>query len=297
MTKIRCLALALAFSLPTILDAQEPKFMRVKEEDGKVTALEIAVTRYANKKKTVTVDLVGVVHIGDRAYYQKLNKRLGEYDAVLYELVGAPGTKVPKGGKKEGLSAFMGTLMTTFLDLDSQLANIDYQQKHFIHADLSFEAMMEAAGERGDDRLTLGLSLLADLVRKQNLDAKKKPDKTPAEPPDLGEILANPLRLKRDMAKQMMGGADLGPTLQTLLVADRNKKACQVLTQQITDGKKKLAIFYGAAHMPDFDKRLREEFGLARQSQDWLTAWDLRDGKSDPTERLLRSLLEKALQN
>ena len=87
MTKVRCLALALAFSLPAVLYAQEPKFMRVKEEDGKVTALEIAVTRYTNKKKTVTVDLVGVVHIGDRAYYQKLNKRLGEYDRVLYELV------------------------------------------------------------------------------------------------------------------------------------------------------------------------------------------------------------------
>ena len=61
-----------------------------------------------------------------------------------------------------------------------------------------------------------------------------------------------------------------------LLVADRNKKACQVLTRQIVAGQKKLAIFYGAAHMPDFDRRLLRDFGLERQGQEWLTAWDLK---------------------
>jgi hypothetical protein len=297
MKKVCCLGLVLVLGSPSLLHAQPPAFMRVKEEGGKVVALEIAVTRYANKEKNLAIDLVGVVHIGDRAYYQKLSKRLAEYDVVLYELVAPPGTKVPKGGKKDSTSGLLTQLMSTVLGLDSQLACIDYHQKNFVHADLSFETMMDAARERGDDGLTLGLSLVADILRKQNLDGRKKESAQPEKEFDLVEALANPNLLKRDLARQMVAGADLGPTLQTLLVADRNKKACQVLTKQIVDGKKKIAIFYGAAHMPDFDKRMREEFGLERQGQEWLTAWDLRDGKADPTLRLLKSLLEKAGQN
>jgi hypothetical protein len=185
--------------------------------------------------------------------------------------------------------------MTAMLDLDSQLACVDYSPKNFVHADLSFEAMMAAARERGEDGLTLALSVLADLLRQQNL-AKRKSDPPPAAEPDPVEALLKPGLLKRDLARQLAGSADLGKTLQTLLVADRNKKACQVLTQQLVAGKKKLAIFYGAAHMPDFDRRLRDEFGLQRQGQEWLTAWDLRDRPDDPTRRLLK-LLEKAIED
>jgi hypothetical protein len=297
--KKTCLAVVVVFSLPPFLPAQEPKFIRVKEADGKVTALEIAITHYANKKKNLTVDLIGVVHIGDRAYYQQLNKRFPDYDVVLYELVAPSGTKVPKGGKKDGTSALLTGLMTKFLDLDSQLASVDYQQKNFVHADLSFDAMMAAANKRGDNAWTLGLSLLADMLRQQNLNERKK-GKEKAAPEDEVDFLtglANPLLLKRQMAKQMAAsGTELGPTLQTLLVADRNKKACEVLADQIADGKQKIAIFYGAAHMPDFDQRLREEFQLERQSQEWLTAWNLRDGQGDPGLRL-KSLLEKVLED
>jgi hypothetical protein len=291
------LAIVLVFFLPSLSPAQEPKFIRLKEADGKVTALEIAITHYTNKRKNLSVDLVGVVHIGDRAYYQQLNKRFPDYDAVLYELVAPPGTKVPKGGKKDGMSGLVIGLMTAFLDLDSQLACIDYQQKNFIHADLSFEAMMEAAKERGESKLTLGLSLLADMLRQQNLKERKKEKAAPEDEIDLFAALGNPLILKRQMAKQMAAsGTEIGPTLQTLLVADRNKKACEVLTDEIADGKRKIAIFYGAAHMPDFDQRLREEFQLVRQRQEWLVAWNLRESKGDPGSRL-KSLLEKALED
>ena len=280
---------------PSLLQAQEPRFIRLKEQDGKVTALEVAVTRYTNKDKSVTVDLVGVVHIGDRPYYKTLNERFEQYDAVLYELVAPPGTKVPKGGKSDSPFALIHTLISTLLDLDNQLACIDYRRKNFVHADLSFEAMKEAARERGEDGLTLGLSLLADVLRQQNLAARKKKEARPAPDVDLVEALANPNLLKRELAKQLAGGADLGQTLQTLLVADRNKEACRVLTRQLVDGKKKVAIFYGAAHMPDFDRRLRDEFGLTRQGQEWLTAWDLRDDP-DAASRRIRSLLERALE-
>ncbi|SVD42045.1 uncharacterized protein METZ01_LOCUS394899, partial [marine metagenome] len=35
----------------------------------------------------VTVDLIGAIHIGDKAYFQKLDKSFKKYDALLYEMV------------------------------------------------------------------------------------------------------------------------------------------------------------------------------------------------------------------
>ena len=65
-----------------------------------------------------------------------------------------------------------------------------------------------------------------------------------------------------------------GPEGSTI-ITERNKKALQVLDREIKNGKKKLAIFYGAGHLPDFEARLEKDFGLKRQNQRWLAAWKL----------------------
>jgi hypothetical protein len=101
---------------------------------------------------------------------------------------------------------------------------------------------------------------------------------------DAGLLLAllgknRQLALKRVMAEQF---EDLrtqaqvfdGPKGSTL-ISGRNKAALEVLRQQIAAGKRKLAIFYGAAHMPDMEKRLRQDFGLVPSSVRRLVAWDL----------------------
>jgi hypothetical protein len=54
-----------------------------------------------------------------------------------------------------------------------------------------------------------------------------------------------------------------------------------VLRKQIATGRRKIAIFYGAAHMDDFDLKLRQDFRLQPREAVWLEAWDLRD----PAER------------
>ena len=67
----------------------------------------------------------------------------------------------------------------------------------------------------------------------------------------------------------------LGATINTILIADRNKAALQVLQKELVKGHKRIGIFYGAAHMPDFEKRLRLEYGFKQKSHLWVTAWDL----------------------
>jgi hypothetical protein len=71
--------------------APGPKFLRLKRDDqGTVTALETAIVHYVPKdgdRGGLSVDLIGAVHIADKAYYDQLNKTFEQYDVLLYELV------------------------------------------------------------------------------------------------------------------------------------------------------------------------------------------------------------------
>ena len=61
----------------------------------------------------------------------------------------------------------------------------------------------------------------------------------------------------------------------SVIVTDRNDKALEVLKEQIKNGKRKIGIFYGAAHMPDFEKKLIKDFNLKHTNLTWLSAWNL----------------------
>jgi hypothetical protein len=290
-----------AESKATPLKKADGKFVRLQfDADKQPVALETAIVHYvpASGESKLVVDLVSVVHIGDREYYKQLNKQLDKYDVVLYELVAPPGTRIPKGGKRDSKNpiALLQTLMKTVLRLESQTEQIDYTRKHFVHADLSPEQMAEAMHKRGENGLTLALGIAADLIRQQNLQQMKKAQKpAPGDDLDPLALLLDPqgaVKLKRVMARQLAAmesgdAAGLGQTLNNLLIVDRNKAALRVFQKELAKGRKRIAIFYGAGHMPDFERRLLADFGLRRQGEHWLRAWDLHES-SNGLEDLLK---------
>lgn len=295
---------------------QAPGYLRIRRDlEGVPLALETATVRLtpASGEGELVVDLVAAVHVADREYYRQLNRQFEQYDVVLYELVAPRGTRIPAGGRPaDNPLAMIQQAATAALDLDSQLEQIDYRRANFVHADLSPEEMAEAVRRRGDNGLTLFLGVAADLLRQQNLQEMRQeplrreadraggPPRRPrgdAQPPvDLAAQLLDPdgaVKLKRTLAEQFEQGSGpaggLGGTLHQILVADRNRAALRVFQTELAKGKKRIAIFYGAAHMEDFEQRLTSQFGLKRQNEQWLTAWDLRGGRSG-FERLLRLL-------
>jgi hypothetical protein len=82
-------------------------------------AMQTAIVHYVPTKSNgkpgsgVTVDLIGAVHIGDVAYYKKLNRQFTQYDALLYELVAPEGTKVPLGRGSSNTSTTRGRISST----------------------------------------------------------------------------------------------------------------------------------------------------------------------------------------
>jgi hypothetical protein len=287
----------------------------VNSDKGEPERLETSIVRYksAAGDGEVVVDLVSAVHVGDKAYYEQLNKEFEAYDVVLYELVAPKGTRIPKGGREasDNPIALLQVMTKSMLELDSQTDCIDYTKENFVHADLSPDEMAEAMKERGENGLTLVLGATADMIRQANLEELRRErggedGDAVEEPEDPLAMLLDPQRatkLKRQMARAfaapetLEGG--LGPTLGRLLVEDRNAAAIKELQKQLAAGKKKIAIFYGAAHMPDFERRLADEFEMKPVETRWVTAWDLQPGNmgpaADPLD-LFRKLLEEAAQ-
>lgn len=281
------------------------EFLRLtRTESDKPKTLDTAVTTYRSSAEGgVSVDLIGAVHIGEREYYEDLNRRFDQYDVLLYELVAPENTVIPKGGKREGSNpiAMLQDSAKNLLGLQSQLELVDYTKPHFVRADMTPAQIADKMSERGDTAFTVALSTLADVMRQQNLAARDASQNDADREEELGlfDLLGDPLKMKQVMAEQFVktGSLDqsLGGSLNQMLVIDRNAEALRGLQKQIAAGKKKIGIFYGAAHMPDFEKHLTADFGLQKREQTWIAAWDLQRGpKNSATEpaSLLLNLLK-----
>ena len=259
-------------------------FVRLVHNDAdEPIEMQTAVARYVRPKVDESefhVDLVGAVHVGDRAYYQGLNKRFNDYEVVLYELVAPEGTKVPRGGGGGPGTHPVGLLqhvMKDVLELEHQLEVVNYQKKNFVHADMTPEQMAKSMRDRGESFAGMLFRAMGAGIAQQSKDSSRSGD--------LALLSAlfdknQGLALKRVMAQQMqdMDGAleaFNGPDGSTI-ITERNRVALEVLKKQLADGRSKVAIFYGAAHLPDMEARLLKDFGLERKRVDWVTAWNLR---------------------
>jgi hypothetical protein len=269
-------------------DEEASKFLRiVRDKNDEPQAMQTAICRFVPKgsqHQGLVVDLIGAVHVGDKTYYRKLNKRFRGYDAVLYELVAPEGTRVPKGGgQPTSAVSFLQAGMTQLLELEFQLEGIDYSQQNLVHADISPEEFSKSMKERGESVVSMFFRVLGHSMAQQAKMSKRTSDARL-----LSALFAKDraFELKQILAEQFQ---DLEGTIKVFegpngstLVTVRNQRAIDVLKREINAGRKKLAIFYGAAHMPDLSERLEEQLSLELQQQEWLEAWDLRRPANPP---------------
>ncbi len=255
-------------------------FLRIsRTEANKPKSLETAIVRYEGKPGTAyegrNVDLVGVIHIGQKEYYQEIDKKLSQYDVVLYELVAPDGTRIRPEDlqQRRSLLASMQTGMKDMLNLEYQLEHINYLAENFRHADMSPEEFLEDMRGRGDDVWKMVARMMGAGLASQpaggdfNILAALMSDK-------------RAMLLKQTMAKQLLdvdvavAGLD-DASGENTLIKGRNRKAFEVLKEELAKGKKSVAVFYGAGHLDDMAKRLEAEFEMQPVSTTWLQAWDL----------------------
>ena len=275
-----------AASEPPKKQVDTGNFVRVRRDEKKnPLAMETSIVHYVpsdKSRKYPTVDLVSAFHIGEKRYYEELNKAFEKYDVVLYELVAPLGTRVPKGGgNKDSMLSKVQKFMKDTLDLEFQLDQIDYTKPNFVHADMSADDIAKSMSEKGETWVTIITRLMSYSMAQQ---AKNGGDDGGTELLFALFSKNRPLALKRAIANQLDMDDSLaaleGPTGSTL-ISGRNAIALDVLRKQIAAGKRKIAIFYGGGHMPDMDKHLRADFKLIPGEPRWLTAWDLKEKETE----------------
>lgn len=261
------------------------KFVRVTEgADEEPIAMETAINRHASADGSIVVDLVSAVHVADAKYYDALNRRFAKYDAVLYELVAPKGTRVPRGGgQPTSAVSLLQNGMTEMLKLEFQLEGVNYTVRNMVHADISPEEFSKSMKDRGESMVQVFFRAMGQAMAQQ-----ANPTKVSADTQLFAALMAKDrdYELKRVLARQF---ENMESTLQVFegpngstLVTVRNQRAVDVLKNQLKRGKKKIAIFYGAAHMADMGERLEDQLSLKLQGQQWLEAWDLRRGAVNP---------------
>jgi len=266
-------------SAPGVTTNAQPSFIRFVEEGAKGGRVETAVKEYT-RADGVVVTLFGAVHVADKAYYDDLQQRFTSCDALLYEMVRDNETPPEARGATDNPVSQMQIGMKRLLELEFQLEAMDYTPTNFVHADLDPETFFRLQQERRES--LIGLMVRA-MLAEQNRPRNSLRDSLASlqllwglMSPERGYSLKMVLGRQMEQMESVVAGIDQGPDGQgSVLVSARNEHAMKVLEGQIAKGHRKLGIFYGAAHMPDFERRL-QRLGFRPHGEDWLTAWEIR---------------------
>ena len=279
--------LTLRAEVPTTAPATRPaeaadahKFLRFEDDGHGGGSLQTAIVSYENKDG-VRVDLIGAVHIADPSYYRALEKRFDGYDEVLYEMVSPKEGQTREQALEEhpamGFVSMLQQAMKDALGLSFQVQAIDYKRKNFVHADMDLDTFTKMSADRGEGFL--------ELMLKSMLTQMSQPA-SPNEPTfaDFADALNAPdpqRAFKLLLAKQFQDVDRLMAMMEgpkgSVILTERNKVAMNVLRKELAaGGKKKIGVFFGAAHLKGMEKTMTQDLGFHRVGQpQWLVAWDL----------------------
>lgn len=292
--------------------------MRVTKPNPDTVALEIALRRFVPATNGgPTIWLAGAVHLGESNYYAGLQMFLDAQPLVLFEGIGA-GSKKFRADSDDG-GGIQGALAAS-LGLAFQLSAIDYDRASFRNSDLGIAQLQTlllggsssaasggegasgkttAAGEQFEQLLGAmeGSSMLGVLlhagVKFIGSSAKLRAMTRLLLIETMGE-------LKGDLA-QMKGAPPEIQRLLAVIIHERNKTVMEDLKKAVGSASPpaSTAVFYGAGHMADFEKRLREEMGYRPAGEVWLRAMSVntrKAGLSATDIGAMRSLIQWQLK-
>jgi len=228
-------------------------FIRVVDDPDGGEQIQLAVRRYRidkeiARKRSKTplsalmklrtdlpeVHLYSLIHVAERGYYQQVARELKSYDLVLYEAMGF--AQVPPD---KGLSVKAARVLV------SQQHALRPQGRRWRLADVPIETQFRA------------MSLPKSLMKRQLASSSRQLTSIPRK------LLINRFRDPEEAFKAL-------PT--QFLILQRNSVAFAEVIKACYQGHRRIAVVYGAAHMPDLERRLTREFDYRLVGSRWLTA-------------------------
>ncbi|MBM4016403.1 MAG: hypothetical protein FJ293_15750 [Planctomycetes bacterium] len=240
---------------------------------GAPGSLATGIGRFFHEPTRTTLFLVGAVHVGDAAYYERLQDVLDSCDRVLFEGVGPrPGDAAPSEDDVARFDALfqLQLRLKDLLGLEFQRDGLDYDRSWWRNADVGVTALRAELDARGA-ALPTDSPLVRALLQMvlQGLDTGRLD-----ADPRMRAMLKRQVAAVLATAEQLLAGQ--ADALQSVLVEWRNDAALAVLDDEIADGRpgRWIALFYGAAHLADFADKLALR-GFTYETMDWLEAWRL----------------------
>jgi hypothetical protein len=263
---------------------EQTRFLRFVGDSKSGGKLETSEVKFVNDRGQV-VRLVSAVHVGEPSYYHQLQDVFAKCDAVLYEMVKDKNAPAPRRGEpRESGVAKLQMFLKDTLGLAYQLDEIDYTPKNFIHADLDAETFQRLQSERGE---SFAMLIMTAMIRSMSDPSIGR--MYDDEPVDMLDFMSRPdgqgqikLLLARRMGDIEREASGMDFLNCTVILTERNKAVTKALQQALNSGKKNIAIFYGAAHMPELSDRL-DLMGFKPAETTWRTAWDVKIDPNAPS--------------
>ena len=326
--------LAAGFALrPSTIAAAEltpATYLRVEETTNHVVRLQTALRRLVPVDGEGPVIWLGAVtHIGSTNYYQAFEALLATNDVVLFEAVlphkkgGWSGEEFSRMQRPGRSPANLQTEMARALRLAFQLESVNYNQPNFRNADLSMEAVQglmlggmqeatkqeEKAPQTEDEfepaadgfsqlmAIMEGRGFIGRMVNYGVQMIAADPRLQATTKLTFIEVLG---RLKGDLAKAQSLPPEMSDLLK-VLIHRRNQKVIRDLRKALGEAhpSDSIAVFYGAGHMADLERRLRRQLDYRPDRDLWLTAFqvDLVEYGITRWEReLIRFMTERQMQ-
>ncbi|MGI9014403.1 MAG: type II secretion system protein GspG [Phycisphaerales bacterium] len=190
------------------------------------------------------------------------------------------------------------------LDLEFQLNAIDYDRANWVCSDMSADQVQRALEARGLDFDVLGGTLAGSSIPAQAIklmlrlmraaDAMMDGAVSDLMKVMLIEMLGDESITTRAIEQQMGAG------FADVIVGERNAVVMTDLARIRADEPdvKSVAIFYGAAHMSDFEERLKQ-IGYVDAGAEWIKAIEVDMAKSAMGERemnQMRNMVRRSLR-
>ena len=307
-------------------------YLRVVSSDARMMQLQIAVRKLVPARGSgPAVWLTGASHIGDSNYFNALQEHLDAQALVLFEGVGGPaaghhathrrGRASPRtshspadgsttGANQENQPVGLQGSLAESLGLVFQLSAIDYDRPHFRNSDLSIQEIQRLiqGAARADSAKGNAANAGGEFQQLlQIMDERSFPGAIAklmvtllGSSPKLQAITKLALietlgQVQGDLSQMQALPPEMKNLVQVLIQA-RNQTVLNDLKAEL---KRKsppgsVAIFYGAGHMADLEKRLTHELHYRAAGQFWLTAFavDLeKAGVTDAELQVIRSFV------
>ncbi len=289
-------------------------YIRLGTNDASVVQLEIVARKFVSAQEgRPVIWLSAVSHIGETNYYRALQKHLDAQELVLFEGIGgeemkraeratknaSPSTNgvTPNSAnatKKSELSSLQ-TAMAQALGLVFQLDIVDYDRAHFRNSDISVAALQKligstnsvartnpnappAKGESANDELQKLLKMM-DSSSAQGALFQSLFQFIGANPRLRGVVKLALIEILAQLRGDITQARGLPPEMQRLfriLIEKRNEAVLVDLKAELArhSPAKTISLFYGAAHMNDFERQLRA-LGYRPDAELWLPAFTL----------------------